>query len=315
MAVLPNRFLVKLDAQNDYFKTYQHELGILRLTVSHATGIIVAKKTGITSGVSKLLSKVVKDVPDCYVKVKVGAGEEFRTATQNNTHDPKWNETHDFLITDFDQVITADIQDDDLGSDDDIGLASITVKDILLNGGTQDLSLTHKGQFMAGKLTLHAQFLNFVTDPNLAPTPAAAGPHTTGDGSKTQICGLVTIMIAGATGLSGKQDQLKPSVKVTWGDKKFQTAVKAYSPGTDIFNPAFDQAFKVPLTSGMVANPAAVPSFRFTVLNDKAEVGSTEVSFRDVVSAPAMTKQGVFDVGGGVKVTAGVDVHWVKLAQ
>ena len=28
MAVLPNRFLVKLDASSDYFKTYQPHLGV-----------------------------------------------------------------------------------------------------------------------------------------------------------------------------------------------------------------------------------------------------------------------------------------------
>ena len=64
MAVLPNRFLVKLDGNVDYFKTYHPHHGIVRLTVEKATGITAPKKK---SGVSRLIAKVVKDVPDCYV--------------------------------------------------------------------------------------------------------------------------------------------------------------------------------------------------------------------------------------------------------
>ncbi|KAJ3531857.1 hypothetical protein NM208_g8692 [Fusarium decemcellulare] len=115
MAVLPNRFLVKLDSSNDYFKTYQHHLGVIRLTVGTATGITGPKK----SGAKRLLEKLVKDVPDCYCEVNVGAEGEWRTTTQKNKHDPEWNETHDFLVTDYDQCITIDVQDDDVGSDDD----------------------------------------------------------------------------------------------------------------------------------------------------------------------------------------------------
>ena len=39
MAVLPNRFLVKLDPTTDWFKAYQPHHGVLRLTIDRATGI------------------------------------------------------------------------------------------------------------------------------------------------------------------------------------------------------------------------------------------------------------------------------------
>jgi Ca2+-dependent lipid-binding protein len=300
MAVLPNRFLVKLDNNNDYFKTYQPHLGTLRLTVEKASGISAPKKK---SGVSRLLSKVIKDVPDCFVKVNVGAEEEWRTSVQKNNHEPVWNETHDFLVADFEQSIALDIQDDDLVGDDDIGLGHTTIKDVLLNGGSKEITLTHQGEPTDARLIVHAKFYHFVAEASLLTAEAQT------DG---QICGLATILIASALGLQGQRDELNPSVQVTWGSKKFQTAAKTYTPGTDIFNPSFDQAFQVPLTADMLANPG---SFKIALMNKTAETGSVDVPFQDVLSAPGLVKEDSFDVGGGASVRAQIFVHGLELAQ
>jgi Ca2+-dependent lipid-binding protein len=301
MAVLPNRFLVKLDANNDYFKTYQPHHGIVRLTVEKATGIAPPKKK---SGVSRLLAKVIKDVPDCYVKVNVGAEPEWRTSVQKNNNEPVWNETHDFLVTDFEQAIALDIQDDDLGGDDDIGLAHTTIKDVLLNGGSKELSLTHKGEETASKLVVHAKFYHFVAEASLLSAQNSE--------NQDSICGLATILIASALGLEGQRNELQPSVKVTWGDKSFQTAIKTYTPGTDIFNPSFDQSFQIPLTSNMLANPG---NFKISLMNKTTESGSIEVPFKDVISAPGLCKEDSFDVGGGATVRAQIFVHGCQLAD
>lgn len=304
MAVLPNRFLVKLDANNDYFKTYQPHHGILRLTVEKATGITAPQKK--KSGVSRLLAKVVKDVPDCFVKVKIGAEPEWRTSVQKNNSEPVWNETHDFLVMDFEQAIVADIQDDDLVGDDDIGLGSTTIKEILLGGGSHELSLTHQGDPSEAKLTLHAQFYNFVPDVSLL---SAANSN----GSQDQISGIVTILIASALGLQGQRDELNPSVQITFGDNKFVTMAKTYTPGTDIFNPSFDQAFKIPLTAALIANPSG--SFRISLLNKGVETGGVEVPFQDVLGSPDMVKEDSFDVGSGVTVRARIFAHGIQLAE
>lgn len=301
MAVLPNRFLVKLDGNVDYFKTYHPHHGIVRLTIEKATGITAPKKK---SGVSRLIAKVVKDVPDCYVKVNVGAEEEWRTSVQKNDHDPVWNETHDFLVTDFEQAIAVDIQDDDLAGDDDIGLGNTTIKDILLNGGTHEMSLTHKGEVTDAKLTVHAKFFNFVSEPNALSAQNSSGP--------ADICGLATILVASASGLSGQRDELNPSVKITWGDKTFQTAAKTYTPGTDIFSPSFDQAFQIPLTADMIANPG---NFKIALMNKTDEAGSVEVSFQDVLGAPDMATEGSFEVGSGASVRARILVRGIQMAQ
>lgn len=303
MVVLPNRYLVKLDTNNDYFKTFMPHLGAVRLTIGKATGIAAPKKK---SGASRLLAKLVKDVPDCYAKVKLGAEEEWRTSVRKNDAEPEWNETHDFLVTDFEQIIAVDIQDDDLGGDDDIGLGFTTVKEVLLNGGTHELSLTHKGEPLEGRVTIHAQFYNFVADANFL-SAQSGDPQ-----SKDQICGLVTILVASALGLQGQRDELQPSVKVTWGEKTFQTALTTYTPGTDIFNPSYDTAFRIPLTSALLANPG---NFKITLMNKKDESGSAEVAFQDVVSAPGMSVADAFNVGGGTTVRASISVQGLQLAQ
>ncbi|KXH66392.1 C2 domain-containing protein [Colletotrichum salicis] len=300
MAVLPNRYLVKLDSNNDYFRTYLPHLGALRLTIERAIGISGPKK----SGAKRLLAKIVKDVPDCYAKVNVGAEEEWRTSVKKNDHDPEWNETHDFLVADYDQRIFIDVQDDDLGGDDDIGIATTTVKDILLNGGSQELALTHKDEPTDAKIVVHAKFYNFVDNAEVITTTQSENEH--------QIVGLATVLIASALGLQGQRDELNPSIKVTWGVKEFSTAAKTYTPGTDIFNPSFDQAFRIPVTADLLANPA---NFKISLLNKADETGAVEIPFQDVLQAPGLVKEESFDVGSGATVRASISLRGLQVAH
>lgn len=300
MAVLPNRYLVKLDNNNDYFKTYSPHLGALRLTVEKAVGISGPKK----SGAKRLLAKIVKDIPDCYCKVTLGAELEWRTSVKKNDTDPEWNETHDFLVADHDQQILIDIQDDDLGGDDDIGVASTTVKEILLNGGSQELALSHKGEPTGAKIFVRASFFNFVHDANVI--------KSTRSQNEGEIVGLATVLIASALGLQGQREDLNPSIKVTWGAKEFNTVAKSYSPGTDIFNPSFDQAFRIPVTADLIASPA---NFKISLMNKKSETGSVEIPFDDVLRAPDLVKEETFDVGSGATVRASISLRGLQPAQ
>lgn len=297
MAVLPNRYLVKLDNNNDYFKTYLPFVGALRLTVERAVGISGPKK----SGAKRLLAKIVKDVPDCYCKVNVGAEEEWRTSVKKNDKDPEWNETHDFLVADYDQRIFIDVQDDDLGGDDDIGIATTTVRDILIGGGSQELALTHQGEPTDAKVVVKARFYDFVDD--------AGAITSTQSENEGQIVGLATVLIASALGLQGQRDELNPSIKVTWGGKEFRTAAKSYSPGTDIFNPSFDQAFKIPVTADLLANPG---SFKIALLNKTDETGSVEVPFQDILQSPGLVKADSFNVGSGATVRASISLRGLQ---
>ncbi|EMR68199.1 hypothetical protein MGN70_001665 [Eutypa lata] len=297
MAVLPNRYLVKIDSNNDYFKTYLPYLGALRLTVERATGIVGPEKTGA----KKLFAKIVKDVPDCYCKVSIGAEKEWRTSIKKNDTDPEWNETHDFLVADYDQQILIDVQDDDLGGDDDIGIATTTVKNILLSGGSQELPLTHKGESTDANVVVHARFYNFVDD--------AGAITSTESENEGQIVGLATVLIASALGLQGQHDELNPSVQVTWGAYEFRTAAKSYSPGTDIFNPSFDQAFRIPVTTDLLSDPG---SFKIALLNKNDETGSIEIPFEDVLQSPGLVKEESFDVGYGATVRASISLRGLQ---
>ncbi|KAK6497935.1 hypothetical protein TWF506_004182 [Arthrobotrys conoides] len=301
MAVLPNRYLVKLDSNNDYFKTYLPHIGALHLTVGKAVNINGPKK----SGAKRFLDKIVKDIPDCYCKVRIGAGEEWRTSTKKNEHNPEWNETHDFLVADHDQRVIIDVQDDDLVGDDDVGIATTTVKDILLAGGSQELDIIHDGIPTDAKITVHAKFFNFVDD-------ASVLTCSQGDMSEGRIVGLATVLIASALGLQGQRDELNPSIKVTWGTKEFRTAAKSYSPGTDIFNPSFDQAFQIPITADLLANPS---DFKIALLNKNSEIGFAEILFLDVLNAPSLIKEESFDVGSGATVRASVSLRGLRLAH
>ncbi|KAK1991879.1 C2 domain-containing protein [Colletotrichum falcatum] len=302
MAVLPNRYLVKLDSNNDYFRTYLPHLGALRLTVERAVGVSGPKK----SGAKRLLAKIVKDVPDCYCRVNVGAEDEWRTATRKNDHDPEWNETHDFLVADHDQKILIDVNDDDVGGDDDIGVAATTVREILLSGGSQELALSHDGQPTGASIVVRARFFDFVDDAGAITAARGEG------GGEGQIVGIATVLVASALGLQGQRDELNPSVRVAWGAKEFRTAAKSYSPGTDIFNPSFDQAFRIPVTADLVANPA---SFKISLMNKTAETGSVEIPFEDVLRAPGMVREESFDVGSGATVRASISLRGLRSAH
>lgn len=119
--------------------------------------------------------------------------------------------------------------------------------------------------------------------------------------TEPDICGLATILVASALG---------PSVKITWGDKSFQTILKTYTPGTDIFNPSFDQSFQISLTAAMIANPG---NFKISLLSKTAEAGSVEVAYKDVVNAPDMVKEGSFEVGSGASVRARIMARGIQL--
>lgn len=300
--VMPNRFLYKIDAANDYFKTQISPIGVIRLTVEKASGFVEEKE----SPGKRFLSKLTGASPDTYCKVSVGAEEPWRTTTKNNTTNPSWDEVHDFVVTDLNQCITVDLLDHDLNSDDQIGIGVTTVKDILSGGGKHELSLVHKDQPIEGKVSLSCKFFHVGPDDG----SFSASEH----GAEGLLCGIATVLVSGAYGVPGRREELAPSVAVTWGEKHhFQTAVVTDTPGTDISNPTFDSTFRIPVTADMVASGAQ--SFRIALLNKKLETGSVEIPLSDVQNAPDMVLQNTFDVGGGAAVRASISLRGIVPAS
>ncbi|KAI9049368.1 hypothetical protein LZ554_006402 [Drepanopeziza brunnea f. sp. 'monogermtubi'] len=302
MFVMPNRFLYKIDAANDYFKTQISPIGIIRLTVEKATGFAEEKQsTG-----KRLFSKLTGASPDTYCKVSVGAEEPWQTSVKNNTTNPSWNEVHDFMVTDLNQCITVDLLDHDLNSDDKIGLGVTTVKDILSAGGKHDLSLVHKEKPVEGKISLSCKFYHIASEDS----SFSASEHS----AEGSLCGVATVLVAGAFSVPGKREEISPSVVVTWGEKHhFQTAVITDTPGTDISNPTFDSTFRIPVTADMVGSGAQ--NFRIALMDQKAEIGSVEIPLSDVQQAPSMILQNKFEVGGGATVRASISLRGIAPAS
>jgi len=290
MAVLPNRFLLKLDALQEIFNIYQHPLGVLRLTVEAGESLGKAKDG------KGFLGKLVHDEADPYVKVKV-ASETFKTKTIQNNRSPTWNETNDFIVSDYEQNIEFDINDSDTTSDDDIGVGNVTIKKLLLtDGGREVIALTHQDQPTEGKLAVSGKFFNFVPD------------TTSFNEQGTGLVGLMTILIGSIRGLKGDRTKIKPSVKVEWGDKTtFRTGIKTDAPGMDMENPAWDVVFTVPLKAGMIPGPPV----RFCILDGENEVSALNVPLDAVLQAPNLQLQVAFPLGDS-KLRAGI---WLRGLQ
>jgi Ca2+-dependent lipid-binding protein len=301
MVVLPNRILVKLDANNDFFKTYYQPQGIVRITAEKAWGFAEEAQ----SKSKKLFSKLTGESPDCYAEIEVGAEPAWRTTIKSNTTTPVWGETHDFVVTDFDQCIKVVVADHDINSNDEVGIAVTTVKEILVAGGKQELGMLHKGSNSDGKIALSCEFFEFTAEDSSSFSASSHG----GDGL---MCGLLNVLVAGAFGIKGQRENLKPSVVVTWGSKhRFQTPVITDAPGTDINNPTFDQHFRIPVSSADITGE----SLRIACMDKETEIGAVEVPFEDLRKAPDMTLQDNFDIGGGVRVRASVSLMGVKPAD
>lgn len=291
LAVLPNRLLVKIDPANDYYKTYQQHLGFLRLTVKSASGFKTPKG-------------FFKDVPDLYCKVKMGASEAWKTDTINNSCDPEWNETKDFLLSDHDQIISIEVLDDDLTGDDKHGNASITVGQLLLKGEEDELPLLMDRVDTGGKVKISCDVYQFSKDL----TSLESEEHQ----KEGLMCGMLTILVAGASDVPGSRKELAAHCKVQFGDNKFDTPMVFDVPGLDPNNPAWDSAFRVPLTGDVVSSATEVS---LALYDKKEKLGTITVPWDDVIAAPDSCLTDKYKLGNGASIHARIDVCGIILAE
>jgi Ca2+-dependent lipid-binding protein len=300
IAVLPNRFLVNLDTANDYFKTFLEPIGVIRITVDKATGFAQEAQ----GKMKHLFAKMTRAAPDCYCNVDVGAEPTWKTTVKNNTTNPAWGETHDFVVSDFDQAIKIDVEDQDVGSDEEVGLGVTTVEELLQKGGKQELVLIKKGQETAGRVSIAAEF--FKLEPDI-------GSFSSSSKGGDQLLGLAIILVAGAFEVQGNRKELSPSVKVSWGEKHhFQTTAVADAPGVDVGNPSFNQNFRIPITAEEVGS--GTNAFKIELVNKEKVLGSVEVPYAEVQNAPGLALQKKFDMGGGTSVRASIALRGTRPA-
>ena len=168
-------------------------------------------------------------------------------------------------------------------------------------GGKQELPLTLKKEETGGMVSIACQFFKCAADAS----SLSSSDHK-GNG---QYSGIASILIAGAYDIEGQRKELKPSVVVTWGEKqRFQTAVRTDAPGSDISNPAFDQAFRIPITTDLAGSQE---KFRIALLNGEKEMGAVDVPFADVANAPDMILQKKFPVGNIATISASICIRGV----
>lgn len=178
-------------------------------------------------------------------------------------------------------------------------MAVTTVREVLMAEANKDLPLTLKHEETGGMVSIACQFFSFAPD-----SGSFTSSDHKGDG---QVSGIATVLVAGAYDIEGKRKELTPSVVVTWGQKhRYQTTIMTDAPGMDISNPAFDQAFRMPLTTDMGSNPDA---FRLVLMNGEKEIGGADVPFAEVTSAPSMTLENTFDVGSGATIRASICIR------
>lgn len=301
MLVLPNRLLVKMDPANDYFNTYQPPRGILRLTVVSGKGFVIPKG-------------FFKDVPDTYCKVRVGAFKPWMTETKDNDITPEWNESKDFVLSDIEQLIAVDVLDDDLFGDDAIGGGSMSIGELIAKGKTADVKLLTKDKKSeslvdtGATITLKAEVFELVAD-------VASFGHPEHK-KKDLVVGLASIIVAGACDVPGDRKSIGPNVKVNFAECKFMTPMVTDFPGMDPNNPAFDMAFRVPLTPEMTAAPS---DFTFTLLDNKSKLGTLVIPFEKVVKAPELCLSSVdspeiFKLDNGIALKASIRISGIKLS-
>lgn len=238
MVVLPIRMGIKMEDSASLLKgMYEPPVGVLRLTVLSGRGFEIER---ITLGAD--------DIPDVYVLMNVGTAPPFRTATIQDSLDPVWTQPEtacaDFLVSDTNQLVYLTAMDEDLGPldpDDHLGDATISVAELLLSGGTQELELRIDGENTGAFLTLHASLRPFTRPDTLASVKAF---------SKSCSIGVMSVIITHGSNIPIEDEKVGNSVCVEInhvGPKPLTTA--AVVDGSDPANPVFDAVFDVPIHS------------------------------------------------------------------
>jgi hypothetical protein len=269
MLVLPNRMLYKMDLACDYFQIYQPPVGFARVTAVQGYGFRVEQRA---------LRR--NDIQDVYCNISLG-GKLWRTSTIKNHLEPAWNESADFLLSDHDQIVTVHAWDEDSGSldaDDDLGMAKVTVGEILLAGKTATVELLQKEDQRTGAfVTLHCDLCELTSDLGSLET----------SGGKNMHCGLLGIVVTRAFGIPLERNKAASFVKVVYGGNNHEFLTKAVTdyPGVDALNPMYDAAFHVPLTADMFSKGDGA-GVVFHLMNGETVLGTTTVTHASLLDTP-----------------------------
>jgi Ca2+-dependent lipid-binding protein len=202
MVVLPYQKMYKMDIANDFFRSYIPPLGVLRVTIVSGRGFAI----------ENLLLKNI-DIPDVYCNISFG-GQSYRSSTVKDHQCPEWNESFDFVLCDYNQILEVHAWDEDvspLDPDDDLGAVKLSVAEILRAGSIKEVELLNpKTNNATGSfVTLRCDVLSFTsTDLWTLQNPSRNENH---------LCGILTILISKALDLPGRKEDAASYVQVWIG--------------------------------------------------------------------------------------------------
>mmetsp|Transcript_27570 Transcript_27570/g.60821 ORF Transcript_27570/g.60821 Transcript_27570/m.60821 type:complete len:799 (-) Transcript_27570:638-3034(-) len=274
--VLPNRTVAplvdKVDYRNIFCPAYK---GLVRVRLHSGRGFEIQKATSILGS---------DDIPDVYVKMRLGAEEFFQSSVVEDDCNPVWDpevEFVDFLFcSGRDQILEIQVWDRDTGTldpDDRLGDAFVTIGQALLEAdrnGMYELQLfelaTSEGKNdkpTKQHLTISVEKLPFTPrDLSSVLNPERRGGGVPPDGLSAKkrkkqetkdrarvVVGLATILISHATDLPFREaEEANTFVKLTTG-----TGSGAHEIGTtvavpDSLNPQYQAPFSFPLKAGFM---------------------------------------------------------------
>lgn len=264
--VLPDRSLYKMDPACEFMEICQRPVAQATTSIpSDSTLMLGVARVTLVSGrgfVEEIRSLGRKnDIPDIYCNISFGNvihKNIWRTSTVPNNLEPVWNESHDFCLADYDQMLSIHAWDEDAGpldADDDLGRADVSIGQILLSPGrtatVELMNIAEGGKPTGAFVTVHADFLKF--RPNLESLAPIKGDPMT-DQLNRRVCGIVEIVVTRAFDLPLPKEEGSSYVKVQYVsssaphlEKEYFTGTVSHNPGVDALNPVFDSIFYVPL--------------------------------------------------------------------
>jgi len=290
--VLPNRIFVPIAPALDFFATLSPPIGIIRLTVESGSGF-------------KASGRLIKDVPDVYCKVSVGAESPFTTKTVNNSVEPVWTrEYSDFLFCDPQQMVHLHVLDEDLNGDDKLGGCIFPIFHLLESSGQRaSIPLRTEDGPTGAQVAIKAEVRKMSSDKSNFDTPEAADVNAT-----NVSLGLLTLCVAGVKNIPDSPG-LAPYVKVIFGeDHAFQTPVVAEAPMVDPRCPNFNSQFRVVITPAILAQKSDI-TFELCNMADKSTLGSATIGFEKILNATSMTVKENVKLGNGSIITLGAILY------
>ncbi|CAJ1929081.1 unnamed protein product [Cylindrotheca closterium] len=282
--VLPARLCYKMDVNCDYRDAFVAPEGIARLTAVRGRGFVIEKKT---------IGK--DDIPDCYLKISLG-DRTWTTSVIKDDLSPKWLETGDFLLSDYDQHVRVEAWDEDSGtmdSDDFLGQVEFTVAELMLSGRTKEFELLDDNNSPVGAfVTMHCEVANLVSNPTSFSMPPPAN----------HLGGLFTVMVTKAFNLPLKKEDCESFVRIKYGKQEpLLTGIVTHLPDypyIDALNPVYDVSYVIPITPEMIEG--GLPDVTFELTNTWAKqtvLGSLTIPHQEMLEAKDNTIKDTRTIG------------------